>query len=209
VSFPLPSQVTDVDALAAALDAATHEQRVAWIRSLGRAEQYTLFARCAGRPVGLDALVGAPGQVVRHHGKNGLPAFSWFEKRFVRLADGTVGGYNHNDFGLLAPVASLVTGPGHFVAYDAADGTGEVWIDYRRIPAIQHPDFPPLRDNESGLPALVFGDMVDVLRRVSRHVTIGDSFKAKYPRDTAAPFLCWVGATFFPTAPFVLCQEPA
>lgn len=208
MSFPLPSQVTSIDELAARLDAATHDERVAWIRSLGRGEQYVLFEKCAGRAVGVDALVSTPGRVVRHLGRNGLPLFSTFEKRFVRFEDGTVGGYNHNEFGLLAPIAAFVTGPGHFVAYDATDGSGDVWIDYRRIPALQHPDFPPLAGNESGLPAVVFGDMVDVLRRVSRHVTIGDSFKGKYPRAEPAPFLCRVGATLFPTAPFVLCQEP-
>ncbi len=205
MSFPLPSQLQTVDDLAGALDAASHDARVAWVHSLGRSEQYALFALCAGRPVGLGQLVSEPGRVVRHYGRNGLPLYNRFEKRFVRLPDGTVGGFNHNDFGVLA---SFVTGPGHYVSYEAPDGSGEVWVDYRRIPAHQHPDFPPLRSNEVGLPALVFGDMVDVLRRVSRHVTIGDSFKAKYPREDKAPFLAWVGATFFPTAPFVLCQEP-
>lgn len=208
MDLPKPSTVSDVRTLADALDASTHEVRLSWIRSLGRSEQYALFELARGRPVRVDELVAEPGRVVRHLGKNGLPLFSWFEKRFVRLPDGSVGGYNHNEFGLIAPIAAMVTGPGHFVAVDAPDGAPEVWIDYRRIPAIQHPDFPPLRTNESGLPALVFGDMVDVLRRVSRHVTIGDSFKGKYPRPDAAPFLARMGATLFPTAPFVLCQEP-
>lgn len=208
MDLPKPSTVSDVRTLADALDASTHEVRLSWIRSLGRSEQYALFELARGRPVRVDELVAEPGRVVRHLGKNGLPLFSWFEKRFVRLPDGSVGGYNHNEFGLIAPIAAMVTGPGHFVAVDAPDGAPEVWIDYRRIPAIQHPDFPPLQTNESGLPALVFGDMVDVLRRVSRHVTIGDSFKGKYPRPDAAPFLARMGATLFPTAPFVLCQEP-
>jgi hypothetical protein len=204
LSFLLPSQLSSVEPLAAALDAATHEQRVEYVRSLGRREQYTLFALCAGRRMSVAELAPAEGKVVRHYGKNGVPLFNHFEKRFVRFSDGTVGGYNHNDFGL---VVNLVTGPGHYVAYDAPDDSGEVWVDYRRIPVDQHPEFPPLCSNESGLRALVFGDMVDVLRRVSRHVTIGDSFKAKYPRPDPAPFLAWVGATFFATAPFVLCQE--
>ncbi|MCA9492302.1 MAG: hypothetical protein KC621_20355 [Myxococcales bacterium] len=208
MDLPKPSAVTDVQGLADALDAATHEVRLGWARSLGRSEQYALFELAKGRPVTVDELVGEPGQVVRHLGKNGLPLFSWFEKRFVRLPDGTVGGYNHNEFGLIAPIAAIVTGPGHFVAVDAPDGAPEVWIDYRRIPAVQHPDFPPLQSNEAGLPGLVFGDMVDVLRRVSRHITIGDSFKGKYPRDDQPPFLARMGATLFPTAPFVLCQEP-
>lgn len=208
MSLPLPSQLTTVDPLAAALDAATHDERLAYVRSLGRREQYRLFELCAGRPAKVDELVGEPGRVVRHFGKNGLPLFSHFEKRFVRLPDGTVGGFNFNDNGWIQPLFHLFTGPGHYLAVDSPVVPGEVWVDYRRIPALQHPDFPPLAGNESGLPALVFGDMVDVLRRVSRHVTIGDAFKAKYPRDTKPPFLAWVGATFFATAPFVLCQEP-
>lgn len=208
MEIPKPSAASSVTALAEALDAATHEVRLAWIRSLGRSEQYRLYAMAEGRPVTVDELVREPGRVVRHYGKNGLLLFSRFEKRMVRLPDGTVGGYNHSDAGALAPLATLVTGPGHFVTVASPQVPGEVWVDYRRVPAAQHPEFPPLRGNESGLPALVFGDMVDVLRRVSRHVTIGDSFKAKFPRDDQPPFLAWVGATFFPTAPFVLCMEP-
>jgi hypothetical protein len=209
-TLTLPSETTDVDALAAALDASTHDERLAWTRSLNRGEQYALYALCAGRAVKTADLVRAPMQVVRHYGRNGVPVpgVNLFEKRFVQLPD-TAGGFNHNDFGWLSPILRPVVGPGHYVAYDSPDVPGEVWIDYRKVPATQHPDFPPLRGNEEGLTALVFGDMVDVLRRVSTHVFIGDSFKAKYPRPDKPPFLAWVGATFFATAPFVLCQESA
>jgi hypothetical protein len=145
MSLPLPSTLSSVDGLAAQLDAATHDERVTWVRSLGRREQYALFELCRGRPCRVDEFVAEPGRVVRHYGKNGLPLFSWFEKRFVRLPDGTVGGFNHNDFGWLHPLVSFVTGPGHYVAVDSPEGTGEVWVDYRRIPRGPAPGVPAAR----------------------------------------------------------------
>ncbi len=142
---------------------------------------------------------------MRHIGRNGLDLFNLFEKRFARMGDAIVG-YNHNDFGRLASVAARVTGPGHYTAYASPEREGEVWIDYRKPPTVQHPDFPPLQGNEQGLPALVFGNMVDVLRRVSAHVSIGDSFK-DFERPDRPSLLTRVGSKL-PTAPFVLCRKP-
>jgi hypothetical protein len=204
--IPRPSDCKDLRELASPLDAADHATRVGWIRSLGRSQQYALYALAAGSPVRVDELVRGPGQTVRHYGKNGLLMFTWFEKRFARTPDG-VAGYNHDEFpGWIRPIASAVSGPGLFTAYDSPEVPGEVWIDYRKVPAQVPPDFPAITDNEHGLRALIFGDMVDVLRRVSRHVFIGDSFKARYPRPDRPPLMARIGA-MFPTAPFVLCQE--
>ncbi|MEQ1505192.1 MAG: hypothetical protein ABMB14_23365 [Myxococcota bacterium] len=202
-----PTEVDTLTGLSEALDAADHETRVAWVRSLRRSQQYALYALAAGNPVSVRELVRGDGEVVRHYGKNGLLMFTWFEKRFAKVGD-TVVGYNHNAFpGWVAPIAGAIVGPGHYTAYDGPEVPGEVWIDYRKVPAVTAPSFPPLIDNEHGLRALVFGDMVDILRRVSRHVFVGDSFKAKYPRPDRAPLLARVGG-WLPTAPFVLCQEP-
>lgn len=205
--IPKPSEVDHLARLTEPLNAADHETRLAWIRSLGRSEQYALYALAKGSPVHVGELVRGEAQIVRHHGKNGLLMFTWFEKRFVRLGD-TVTGYNHNEFPAWArPIASALTGPGHYMAYDSPDVPGEVWIDYRKVPAHTHPTFPDIIDNERGVRALVFGDMVDVLRRVSRHVFIGDSFKGLYPRPAPPPLMARIGG-MLPTAPFVLCQEP-
>lgn len=200
MSLPRFRDVTDIVALAEALDAATHDARVAWTRSLGQADQKRLYAMAEGRPVTVDELTGEPGEEVRHLGKNGLPVFNHFEKRFARLGDEVVG-YNHNHW-----LVALVTGPGHFLTYESPVRPGEIWIDYRRLPTAAHPDAPPLRSNERGLPALVFGNMVDVLRRVSKHVTIGDSFKT-FDRPDPVPLLARIGSAL-PTAPFVLCRAP-
>lgn len=206
--FPRPSELTNLADLSERLDRATHDERVAYVRSLGRSQQLALYALAEGNPVHARDLVKDKGVVVRHHGKNGLLVFSWFEKRFSSWEDGVVG-YNYPVVSeILRPMYGWVTGPGHFTAYDSPDVPGEVWIDYRKIPSSTPGSFPPLIDNEHGLRALIFGDMVDVLRRVSHHVFIGDSFKARYPRDTPTPLLARIGG-WFPTAPFVLCQDIA
>jgi len=207
VAIPLPTEASDLAALTAALDAADHGTRLEWAYSLGGAQQYHLYALAAGQlPLAPADLHGDDGVVVAHPGRNGLALFSRFEKRFA-LHGGELVGFNHNDWpGLIGRLARRVTGPGHYRFYASPDGTGEVWIDYRRIPSQAHPDFPPLVDNESGLRQLVFGNMVDVLRRVSTHVFIGDAFK-NMPRDDTPPFLTRV-ASLFSTAPFVLVQPP-
>lgn len=195
--IPLPQEVTELAPLAAALDAAEHAERLSWIYRLSGAEQRWLYRLAEGGAVHADELVGEG--VTHHLGRNGLAVFNRFQKRFARSGDAVVG-YNHNP-GLIAPLV----GPGHFTAVDSPAVPGEVWIDYRHLPAESHPDFPPLRDNERGIPALVFGNMVDVLRRVSAHVTIGNAYK-DMPRDDVPGLLARLGS-LLPTAPFVLCRQ--
>ena len=177
-------------------------------RSLDGAEQRRLFELAKGGPeLRAEDLHRAEGRVVIHYGRNGLQAFNLFQKRCV-LIDGQRAGFNQNEFPrLVSRLATRITGPGHYVFYDSPDVPGEVWIDYRRIPTAQHPDFPKLVDNESGLRQLVYGNMVDIMRRVSTHVIIGDSFK-NLPRTDRPPLLTRLASRFGATAPFVLCQEP-
>jgi hypothetical protein len=166
-----------VERIAALLDGLAHPERVAAIRSLGRRDQRALFERAAGAdPVRLVDLVPpatAAMTPVRHYGRNTLPAFTWFEKRFCRAADEdparprALAGFN---FQSLAPI----TGPGYFVARDDPAGC-EVLIDYRELPRAHPPDWPQIQSNERGLARLVYGFMIDRLRRVSVHVTIGSA----------------------------------
>lgn len=201
--IPLPSTVGSLADLTGLLDNATHDARLAWAYRLGRKEQLALFRLAEGSALSVDDCVGAEGEVVIHTGRNGLGLFNRFQKRFARQGDEVVG-YNHNDQagGPFNALFVRIVGPGHYVAYDAPDGDG-VWIDYRRLPARQHPDFPPLIDNDHGTRSLVFGNMVDVLRRVSRHVSIGDAFKDKGPPRTLGSRI----GSWFPTAPFVLVRR--
>ena len=73
---------------------------------------------------------------------------------------------------------SPVTGPGHFTV--RADGD-EVLFDYTELPADAPGDLPPLQPNDKGLSTLVFGGMIDRVRRVSTHCVIGRAFKSAKP----------------------------
>lgn len=207
IHIPKPSEAPSLGALTSALDAADHATRLAWCRSLHGPEQYRLFAMAeAGGPLSVEDLVRDDGDVVIHMGRNGLALFNRFQKRVSRLGGETVG-YNENEEalgGTLGRFYRWLIGPGHFLAYDSPEVPGEVWIDYRAIPTRQHPDFPPLADNDRGVPSLIFGNMVDILRRVSEHVFIGDSTKTLSPPRRLGHR---IGA-LLPTAPFVVCQVP-
>jgi hypothetical protein len=175
-------------AIAKFLDSLAHAERVAAIRGLGRPQLQALFARVEGfAELDIDDLVprGTPDYLpVRHFGQNSLPAFTHFEKRFYRMTDpAAVGGANFQTF---APL----TGPGYFVA--ARDpARPEVLIDYRRLPPRAPAGWPSVRGNEAGVSRLVYGFMVDRLRRVSEHVSIGSASRHDKP----------VGAYF------VLCRD--
>ncbi|MEE9608981.1 MAG: hypothetical protein V3U03_14675 [Myxococcota bacterium] len=163
--------------LARFLDALSHSERVQAVRGLGRREQRRLYAAVEGfLPVRLEDLVPpAVGDFapVRHFGRNTLPLFTMFEKRFCRPrgADprkpGELYGFN---FQSLAPI----TGPGYFVAREDASRP-EVLIDYTCVPSSHPETWPEIRSNERGLGRLVYGFMIDTLRRVSEHVTIGSA----------------------------------
>jgi hypothetical protein len=182
-----PLEISDL------LDGFTRDERVAVLRSLGRSEQRRIYEAVDGfRPLRLEYLV--PPSVedftpVRHYGKNTLPLFTHFEKRFCRprgadsVEPGELYGFN---FQTMAPV----TGPGYFVAREDPNRR-EVSVDYNEVPP-EHPDgWPEIRRNERGLSRFVYGFLVDTLRGVSEHVTIGSA--ARKGKDIGS----W----------FILCRE--
>jgi hypothetical protein len=181
-----PIRMKDVAAL---LDGMSHDERVRWVRATGRADQRRLWQAAAGfLPLALHELVPptrGEGETVRHFGKNTLPAFTWFEKRFARppgedpRTPRSLSGFN---FQALA----WLTGPGYFVAR-ADPALPEVLIDYREQPREAPPGWPALRRNEVGPARFVYGFMVDRLRRVSEHVTIGSA--ARHGRELGSWFL--------------------
>lgn len=171
------------------LDALAPNERVEAIRGVGRAEQRRLYEAAEGfGSVRLADLV-APSvpdlATVRHFGRNTLPLFTHFEKRFCRPrgADGAKPGLL---YGFNFQALSWLTGPGYFVARDHPSRP-EVCIDYREVPPEQPAGWPPLRSNDAGPGRLVYGGMVDTLRRVSEHVTIGSA--ARRGRDLGSWFL--------------------
>jgi len=175
------------------LDGLDHSGRMTAITSLsGTTYQAKLYEMSKGAPpVTMEELV--PGELgplreVIWHGKNSLPMFTLFQKRFLR-PKGTRGeqelwGYNHQAMG-------WVTGPGYFVCHQ--DGGVPAAIDYRVVPPEAPPGWPAVKRNDQGLSRLVYANMVDYLRRVSSHVLIGRAHKDGKEMPN------W----------FLLCREPA
>ncbi len=171
------------------LDALAAPLRTAVVRGLSRRGQRVLFEKVRGfASVELRDLVPpdrADLETVRHLGRNTLPAFTLFEKRFCRLpgasreAPEALAGFNFQ-------ALSGLTGPGYFTAVADREHS-EVLVDYRRLPPTRPADWPAIRSNESGLARFVYGFMVDRLRRVSRDVTIGRA--SRNGRDLGSYFV--------------------
>jgi hypothetical protein len=169
--------------IAAFLDGLADAERVGAIRSIGRGSQRRVWDAVDGFGE-LDLAYFVPpgaGQLapVVHAGKNSLPAFTEFEKRFYRLADGGVAGAN---FQTIAPL----TGPGYFVC-DVDANRREVRIDYNHVPDVAPTSWPEIRTNEHGLTRFIYGFMIDTMRRVSEHVSIGSA--ARHGKDISSWFL--------------------
>jgi hypothetical protein len=141
----------------------------------------------------------SPLREVVYHGKNSLPAFTLFQKRFCRptpeTGSDTLWGYNHTN------IAWLV-GPGYFL-YHPIDG-GAPAIDYRFVPPAHPNNWPDVRPNDRG--ASVYRNMVDYLRRVSQHVLIGSATRGGKElgnyRSVASP-----RSLFMSTAEGTDCQK--
>ena len=186
---PLREAVVKPLELARCLDDMTHAERVRAIRAAGRAEQRHLYRAVAGfRDLRFADMVApelAALTPVRHHGKNTLPVFTHFEKRFCRPPDADARqpeclyGYNEG------PTRAWV-GPGYFVLR-ADPSRGELLVDYNLVPPERPPGWPAIRRNERGVARFVYGFMIDTLRGVSQHVTVGSA--ARNGRDIGSWFL--------------------
>jgi len=133
-------------------------------------------AATGGKPLTLDDFVPPsiePLTEVIHHGKNSLPAFVYFQKRFCRPkapeAKETLVGYNHQGHG-------AATGPGYFVAHPSADA-GVVDIDYTITPGEKAPAWPPIEPSSARLGRFIYHGTIDVMHGVSTHVSIGRARK--------------------------------
>lgn len=166
----------DIEGLAKQLDEGGHAQRVGWVHALDGRGQARLWQAAEGRSVSIAEMVPpqtGPLVPVIFHGKNSLPMFSRFQKRFCRPAAGVerdeLWGYNYQPTRWLAPL----TGPGYYVAYDASAAPGSVAVDYTRLPESHPPEWPEIVDNHYRLSRFIYAGMIDYLRRVSEHVLIG------------------------------------
>jgi hypothetical protein len=180
----------DVRELGRYFDGLTPPARLAAVRSLTGAQQARLYEAAKGaRKLTLDDLVPsatAPLAQVVHEGKNSLALFTHFAKVFCRPKPDAqeVWGYNRT-----GSFVQTVVGPGYFVAHE---GPGdEVLIDYTRLPKGKAASWPDVSSNESRLSRFVYSGMIDALRGVSRHVSVGRAIRNGKVQDN------W----------FVLCRD--
>jgi hypothetical protein len=172
----------DLERLSKDLDELGHEGRLWAIDSWGKTTQARLFDAAKGfRKITLDDFVpAATGGLVEviHHGHNTLPVQSHFQKRFCRPpehpedrsaahpeAHDVLWGYNYQSL-------SPLTGPGYFVVHPAED-EGEVAVDYTMLPEGRPKGWPEIIPNSARLGRFVHQGMVDVMRGISTHVSIG------------------------------------
>lgn len=163
----------DLPRLTEILDGMGHEGRLHTVRGWGKARQAELFEAAKGyRPLTLSDFV--PSDVpalteVIHDGRNTLPLFNDFQKRFCRpeKEEGVLFGYNEG-------ATRFATGPGYYVAYEK---DGELAIDYRKVPTEKVPTWPEILPNSKKLGFLVYEGMVDYMRGLSQHVSIGRAEK--------------------------------
>jgi hypothetical protein len=159
------------------LDSLDTDGRVREIRALPGRLQARLWTLCQSAPaLSLEDLMPSSvpaGQTVIYAGKNSLPLFTIFEKRFVKQ-NGTIIGYNHQSI-------SWLTGPGYFSVAAATTRPGELLIDYTREPSTAPAEWPPIKPNKAGLSRFIYNNMYDYLRRVSREVVIGEATRLDKP----------------------------
>lgn len=173
----LIDKTAPIEDIAQHLDALAPADRVREVREIGRRLQTKLWDLAKGRhALSVQRFVDAPDQTVIYEGKNTVPVFSFFQKRFFRPKDGPVVGYNHNG----GFVTGLV-GPGYFLTEDSADG--EILFDYTRLPSLQPPEWPAIKPNTGFAAGLVYGGMKDYIRWVSDTTVIGAAFIAGKPRN--------------------------
>jgi hypothetical protein len=157
------------------LDGLSPSQRVEEVLSVTGGGVKRLYNAMAGAPpASLDELIppDETGTLI-YEGRNSLPMFSRFQKRFARVQGGVVVGYNHQSM-------SFVTGPGYFLV-EPGDGKGEhgdeLLFDYTRSPPAEPAGWPRYSPNDSGLSRPVYGNLKDYVRRVARGVIVGKAYK--------------------------------
>jgi len=177
------------------LDQLPADARLNETMALGSAAQSKLWTLAAeAAPLTLDHFVPASSAdrtEVIHQGRNTLPVFTRFQKRFARPIDGSQRLFGYNE-GATRPLI----GPGCFVTVPTAGNEawterGAIVVDYFQVPDGPVPDgWPKVVSNSSGLQYLVYRHTRDFMRRVSSHVSIGHAWKDESEMAFAYFVLC-------------------
>jgi hypothetical protein len=164
-------------AIADFLDGMSAEDRMSEALALHGSEVGRLYHAVAGgrtlAPTDFVAKDTPVGTTVIFQGRNSLPMFSSFQKRFARVASGQVVGYNHQTW-------AFATGPGFFVVQPASDDSDvpdELYFDYTTEPDEAPGGWPRYKPNDSGLSTLVYKNMKDYIREVATDVVVGVAYK--------------------------------
>jgi hypothetical protein len=141
----LGAPALDRERFAKAFEEASPAERVEILESIDGRRQAKIWDAAQGGHVSIAEMVPpelGPLVPVIFHGKNSLPAFSRFQKRFCRPSvdheTDELWGYNYQPTRWLAPL----TGPGYFTAHDTESPIGSVAVDYRRIPDGRPQEWP-------------------------------------------------------------------
>ncbi len=179
----LAAASVDMAGLADYLDRLDAPARLREVRSLVKREQVKLFEVAAGAlPIHLDHFVPAgtpPLREVIHYGRNSLPAFHTFEKRFCLPDTGGDELWGYNEHALRA-----LTGPGYFVVREPSLAElAEMVIDYTELPPRKPDAWPSIRPNSARFGRFIYFQTRDIVRAVSQHVTVGRDTRNGQPLD--------------------------
>jgi hypothetical protein len=182
-----PAEATSLDALlrrgsidladvATRLEGLSSEARIAEVRGLSRGAQAQLHDAAKGfRKLRLTDLVPAgveDREEVVHYGKNSLAMFTEFAKVFCRPKRDARELWGYNRAGRFV---ERVVGPGYYVAYEGP--SDEVLVDYTRTPEGRIERWPEVLSNSARLSRFVYADMIDALRSITTHVSVGRAIR--------------------------------
>ena len=178
-----------IQQIGAHLDALDHEARMTELYALNKKRQRALYERAeSAPPITLEHFVPAdvpPLTEVIHEGKNSLPIFRVFQKRFCRPVEGEgeLFGYNEG-------ITRWLIGPGYYVAHSTRGETaweprGAVVVNYFRVPEAPVVEgWPKIKRNNQGLQMFVYNKTRDFMRKVSEHASIGIAFRKEKSMDS-------------------------
>lgn len=165
----LISSGASIEDIGAHLDGLDEANRIDEIRACGAKLQAKLWKAAAGKNVSPADFVPETEQTVIYAGKNTLPVFSFFQKRFWRPeSGGDIVGYNHQSM-------AKFTGPGYFIT-ELGDN-GELVFNYVKNAELQPANWPRIQPNNGLIPGAVYGNMLDYNRVVSKDTVIGCATK--------------------------------
>ncbi len=155
-------------------------ERISQVTALDRKHMVRLWEVVSGA-WDLDINHFVPSEVdplteIIHWGKNSLPAFRRFQKRFCRPTPEATELWGYNE-----QLMRKATGPGYFVTHASGQESEPIWINYTRLPEGKAPQWPSIVPNSGRLGRFVYHGTVDKMRRVSEHVSIGAAFKKERP----------------------------